>query len=234
MNSPAFGNYSDYLCDELTAFVDENFRTHKSPEFRAIVGHSSGGYGALMNAIKRPDRFLFVGSSAADSFFEVSILPAVKMMVDEIEKSGGVIEFMDEFLNSPNPMKLSRSKGETMMNLSLAPCYAPNLNIQGLYGDIFFDLKTGAIIPEIWKKYLACDPIHFIPNHSSKAQKLKFILLDSGKQDEYGLQLGQRQIAEVLKKIKVPHEVLEYSGGHGGHNWRFGERLKIILGRMAA
>src|SRR5215213_10043261 len=47
INSSATGNYEDYLVKEIVPFVDENFQTLKSKNSRAVMGKSSGGYGAL-------------------------------------------------------------------------------------------------------------------------------------------------------------------------------------------
>lgn len=232
LNSPALGYYSDYLCDEIVELIDSKFNTDARPERRALLGHSSGGFGAIINGVLRPDRFSFICSSAGDSYFEVSLLPMIRFVVEEIEKSRGIENFLKEYLEHPNPKSLSRTKGEAMMLLSLAPCYAPNIANAPLFGDLFFDLHSGEIIPEIWEKYLSWDPIHFIPRHSEAAQKLKFILLDAGKSDEYGLQLGHRQIAKQLMNLKIPHEISEFPGGHGGQSWRFENRLEILFKKM--
>ena len=231
INSPSLGYYSDYICDEVCELLDQKYHTFCDPHFRAVLGHSSGGFGALINATLRPDRFLFVGSSAGDSFFELSLLPGMRPVIEEVEKAGSIQKFLDEFLNHPNSKSLPRSKGEAMMMLSLAPCYAPNPN-PPLFGDLFFDLKTGKLEPDLWERYLSWDPIHFLPRHSESASKIKFVYLDAGKQDEYGLQLGHRRLTEVLSQLQIPHLLEEFPGGHSGQTWRFEHRLQIILKKM--
>ncbi len=232
LNSPALGYYSDYLCDELCDYIDQSFHTYRDPATRAILGHSSGGFGALINAALRPDRFQFVCSSAGDSYFELSLMPLLRVVVEELERTKSVSAFLEEFLSHPNPMKLSRSKGEAMIMLSMAPCYAPNVASEPLYGDLFFDLRTGEINDEIWQKYLAWDPLHFYPRHEENVRKLKFVLLESGRSDEHALQLGHRRLAKTLKQFEVSHELVEYPGGHSGHTWRFQDRLSQLLKRM--
>ena len=59
-NSPASGNWADFVSDDLVGFVDENFRTLARTESRAIAGHSMGGYGALHFGMTRPDVFSVV------------------------------------------------------------------------------------------------------------------------------------------------------------------------------
>jgi len=231
LNSPSLGLYSDYLCDEICNLIDKRFHTHASAEYRALLGHSSGGFGALINGALRPDRFLFIGSSAGDSYFELSLLPGLRIVIEELEKTGGIEKFLTDFLSHPNPKSLPRSRGEAMMMLSLAPCYSPSSK-PPLFGNLFFDLNTGHIDPVIWQSYLKWDPIHFLPEHAKTASKIRFVHLDAGKQDEYGLQLGHRRIAQVLEGLKIPHAIEEFAGGHSGQSWRFVDRLKAISRKM--
>jgi S-formylglutathione hydrolase len=51
----------DYVVDELPALVDECFPTDKS---RAISGHSMGGHGALVIALRNPGRYRSVSAFA--------------------------------------------------------------------------------------------------------------------------------------------------------------------------
>ena len=56
-NSTVNGNWEDYLVRDLVAYVDANYRTLARPESRGIAGHSMGGYGAIVLAMKHPDVF---------------------------------------------------------------------------------------------------------------------------------------------------------------------------------
>jgi S-formylglutathione hydrolase FrmB len=232
INSPSLGNYMDYICDEMTALVDEKFHTHKSSKFRAVMGHSSGGYAALIYAMKRPDAFHAFCSSAGDSFFEASILPAVIPAVSEIERAGSVDEFLEAMLEHPNPLGQGYSKFITMLTLSLAPCYAPNPSKAPLYGDLFFDLATGQIKQDIWQKYLSWDPVRLCDESEDNLKKVGFLLLECGLQDEHAAQWGHRQLAEKFEKLDLNFEIHEYPGKHSGHNHRYEKRVERILNSM--
>ena len=54
VNSPAIGNYADYLTKEIVPFVDREFRTLASRDHRGCFGKSSGGYGAIVHGMKYP------------------------------------------------------------------------------------------------------------------------------------------------------------------------------------
>lgn len=47
----------DYVAEELPGFIDSTLRTIRSPNARALIGLSSGGYGAINIGTKHPDVF---------------------------------------------------------------------------------------------------------------------------------------------------------------------------------
>ena len=71
VDSPAVGDYHTYLCDELVPFVDGSYATSA---LRGIAGKSSGGYGAMITPMLRPD--LFAGSPPTQATRCSSVLPA--------------------------------------------------------------------------------------------------------------------------------------------------------------
>src|SRR5205085_3914749 len=56
-NSAVTGNWEDYLIRDLTSYIDGKYRTLASAESRGIAGHSMGGYGSIILAMKHPDVF---------------------------------------------------------------------------------------------------------------------------------------------------------------------------------
>lgn len=54
--------YERFVAKELVDWVDENYRTVKDPEGRAITGLSMGGHGALYLAFRHQDTFGAAGS----------------------------------------------------------------------------------------------------------------------------------------------------------------------------
>ena len=75
LNSSATGRYLDYLCDEVVEFVDARYPTAAERDRRGLAGKSSGGYGAMVVPMLRPDVFGALASHAGDALFE-SCLPA--------------------------------------------------------------------------------------------------------------------------------------------------------------
>lgn len=232
VNSPAFGNYNDYLCDELTAFIDDSYATYKDPAYRVLVGHSSGGFGALITGMQRPDSFHWIGASAADGFFEHLMMTELAKTLIEIQRAGSIEKLITEILAKPTARNISGSQFSAILLLAMAPCYAPNVKNPPLYGDLFFDAQTGEIRQDVWEKYLAWDPIRMVDRYAGNLGKLKGIQLECGMQDEHALLFAHRQLSQKLKAQGIIHELVEYPGTHSGHHWRYEGRLERLLGRM--
>ena len=75
INSSATGNYEDYLIEEIVPFVDEKFRTINDKNSRAVIGKSSGGYGALIMAMRHSDIFGLACSTGRRCYFDIVICP---------------------------------------------------------------------------------------------------------------------------------------------------------------
>ncbi|MHB8874221.1 MAG: alpha/beta hydrolase, partial [Myxococcaceae bacterium] len=56
-NSEAIGRYRDYVARDVVGFADRELRTVPRAAARAVVGKSSGGYGALVLARSHSDVF---------------------------------------------------------------------------------------------------------------------------------------------------------------------------------
>lgn len=233
VNSPVNGPYMDYLCDELVDWVDGRFHTHKSRDYRGVLGHSSGGFGALACGMMRSDRFAAVCSSAGDSWYEYLYTHTIPTTIATIHQAGGIEPFVKRFLQCPNPRGLlGHAATLTMLNLSMCSCYTPNAHVPIIKGDLWFDLHTGVVIDDVFKRMLAWDPVRMIDHHVTALRSLCWIHLEAGTEDEYGLHLGHRQISRKLKKLGIEHVIDEYPGRHGGHHYRMADRIARMVERM--
>ncbi len=107
LNSPGTGRYMDYICDEVVPFIDARYPTSASRDRRAVSGKSSGGYGAMVLSMMRPDVFGAFASHAGDALFECSYLrefPAVaRVLRDQFDGSMDV--FLEHF-NAARPLRV--------------------------------------------------------------------------------------------------------------------------------
>ena len=152
------------------------------------------------------------------------------MTITTIRRAGGVGPFVEKFLGNPNPrLLLGPAATITMLNLSMCSCYTPNPNVPHIKGDLWFDLETGALVDDIFKRLLTWDPLNMMDHHLSELRGLRWIHLEAGDDDEYGLHLGQRQIAAKLADRGIEHVLEEYPGKHGGHHYRMPSRIAKLL-----
>src|SRR2546430_1297071 len=75
LDSPGTGRYHTYLCEEIVPWVDERYRTVPDAAHRGIAGKSSGGYGAMVTPMLRPDLFGGFATHAGDALFVDCYLP---------------------------------------------------------------------------------------------------------------------------------------------------------------
>ena len=84
VNSSAVGRYADYLTRELVPFIDGELRTLAAREHRGVFGKSSGGYGALLHAMKYPKCWGAAASHSGDAGFETLYAPEWPATLDEL------------------------------------------------------------------------------------------------------------------------------------------------------
>ena len=70
LNSSATGQYEDSIL-ELVSFIDGKYPTLAEAGQRAVMGHSSGGYGAFQFGMRHPGTFGLVAAHAPDLNFEM-------------------------------------------------------------------------------------------------------------------------------------------------------------------
>jgi hypothetical protein len=234
VDSPAVGRYHTYLCDEVVPFVDERYPTLAAREHRGIQGKSSGGYGAMITPILRPDLFGGLATHAGDALFEAcyarDFAPAARALRDSY--AGSWERFLDDF-RSGRPV-LSKPSDHVLLNVyAMAACYSAN---EDGSIDFPFDLETGALVPEVWERWLVWDPVRRVPEAAGSLQTMRAIWIDAGRSDEYYLDLGAAAYRRALAEGSVPERIVRYElfdGRHGGIAWRYPLALAYLAERLS-
>jgi len=110
---------------------------------------------------------------------------------------------------------------------AMAACYSPNPNSPWGF-DLPMDTHTAEIIPEVWSRWQAYDPIHMAGRHADALNSLKLLYFDCGLYDEENLLYGARILAKRLNEMNVPHAYQEFEGGHRNTAFRYDISLKLI------
>jgi hypothetical protein len=230
LNSPGTGRYLDYLCDEVIDFVDARYRTIADRDHRGIQGKSSGGYGAMVVPMLRPDRFGGLASHAGDALFEVCYQPefreSVRHLRDDYE--GSFEKFWEDFHSRP---AFSKDSDNVLLNdWCMAACYSTDED-----GTVRlpYDTETGRLVPEVWERWLALDPVRMIPRHAADLRSMRAVYIDSGKRDEYYLDLGAQAVSRELAKIGVDHHFELFDATHMQIEYRYPTSMKYLAERLS-
>ncbi len=98
VDSTALGPYATYLTRELVSFVDERFRTLASRDHRGVFGKSSGGYGAIIHAMRYPDVWGAAACHSGDMYFEFGYLAGLPHVLDALARHDhSVVKFLAAF-----------------------------------------------------------------------------------------------------------------------------------------
>jgi S-formylglutathione hydrolase FrmB len=220
LNSTSTGRYMDYLCDEVVPFVDERYPTAAAREQRGLSGKSSGGYGAMVVPMLRPDVFGALASHAGDALFECcyqrDFAGVARALRDHFE---GSYEVFFERLAKAEHFDWERY-GKPFEIYGYACAYSPD---PGRPGEALlpFDVSTGRLVDDVWALWLARDPVRMASGHADALRGMRRIYLDAGKADEYFLDLGAQAFSQELSELGIEHSLELFEGKHGGIAYRY-------------
>ena len=231
LDSPATGRYHTYLCDEVVPWVDAQYRTLPQREHRGIAGKSSGGYGAMITPMLRPDLWGGLATHAGDALFEMCYLPEFPASVRALRDmyDGSFEKFFADFRSRP---ALSRRGDHTLLNdYCMAACYSADLD-----GTVHlpYNTVTGQLIPETWERWLAWDPVRMVPAYADAMQSMKAIYIDAGWRDEFYLDLGAEAFRQALAEVHVTDVFFElFDASHMSIEYRYPLSLRYLASRLA-
>lgn len=215
VDSEAIGNYHTYLCDELVPYVDARCPTLADARHRGIQGKSSGGFGAMVTPLLRPDLFGGLATHAGDALFAVTnardFAPAARLLRDGGERS----ELDEALLASIRAMAAAFSGGE-----------------------LPFDLATGDAIDEIWQRWLAWDPVLLAREERNRVtlRGLQAVWIDAGRSDEFFLDLAAIAVHREVVAAGTPADRVHFElfdGTHRGLTWRYPLSLAFLVERLS-
>jgi S-formylglutathione hydrolase FrmB len=231
VDSPGTGRYHSYLCDEVVPWVDARYRTLADRQHRAIMGKSSGGFGAMITPMLRPDLFGALATHAGDTLYEYCYLREFGSIVRALRNYDGDLWRWWEDFNS----RVSFTKQEDMLLVGFIGIAAAfSANADGTV-DLPFDSRTGIVDPPVWQRWLDWDPVRMAPRYADELRSLHSIWIDAGTRDEYFLDVGAEAFRGELRRIGVTDDVIRFElfeATHMAIDYRYPMSLAWLCQRM--
>ena len=252
VNSPAIGNYADYLTREIVPFVDREFRTLAAREHRGCFGKSSGGYGAIIHGMKYARHWGAIANHSGDAYFDFVYRCDWPNTLDELARyrqpprrpgaysplpdaklRRGLAAGLDDgrvgrFLEAVwKKEKLSPGEGHALMNLCMAATYDPDPSAPHGFR-LPFDLDTGEPVAGRWRNWLRHDPIHLVGRYRDNLRSLAGLYVDCGWRDQYRIHYGTRILAARLAEAGIAHVYEEFDDNHSDIDYRMDTSLPFL------
>jgi hypothetical protein len=249
VSSSAVGRYADYLTRELVPFVDRELRTLAAREHRGVLGKSSGGYGAVLHAMKYPRCWGAAACHSGDAHFDVVYAPEWPAVLDELAKhrepprsagaidvraaaaghdgadDGRIARFLAHVWRKRQP---GGSEIQALTSLAMAATYDPDPKAPNGFR-VPFDLETGERLPRRWRRWLRHDPVNLVAHYARNLRTLRGLFVDCGWRDQYRIHFGSRLLSLRLAEHRVPHVYEEFDGSHSGIDYRLDRSLPWLV-----
>jgi hypothetical protein len=232
VDSPGTGRYHSYLCDEVVPWVDARYRTLAAREHRAITGKSSGGFGAMITPMLRPDLFGALATHAGDALYEYCYIPIFADAVRHLRPyDGDIFAWWRDFRDRTS---FTKDEDQTLlMLLGVTACFSAR---DDGTPELPFDPRTGVVRPELWQRWLDLDPIRMVPRYADEVRSLRAIWIDGGTKDEWYLDIGAQAFRQALADAGVAGDVIHFElfeAGHMGIDYRYPLSLAWLCQRIS-
>ena len=226
IDSPILGRWEQVLADDIVPAVEARYGCGGAGR-RGLFGKSSGGYGALINAMRHPDVWAAAACHAGDMGFELCYLPDMPRVLRALARTDGSVAAFIERLET-----VERVRGgdiTVLMILAMAASYDPDPSAPfGVRLPVRTD--TCEVIEDRWAAWRVWDPVVLAPAHAGALGALKALWIDCGRDDEYNLLYGARRLHALLDQAAVAHTYAEFDGTHSGID----HRLDLSLPHLAS
>jgi S-formylglutathione hydrolase FrmB len=231
VDSPGTGPYHSYLCDEVVPWVDAHYRTAAEPAHRGITGKSSGGFGAMITPMLRPDLFGGLATHAGDSLYELCYIPEFARAVRHLrDHDADILRWWDDFRGRVSFTKDGDDR--LLMLLGVTACFSA---ADDGTPELPFDPRTGVLREEQWQRWLDWDPVRMVPRYADELRSLRAIWIDAGTKDEWFLDIGAEAFRQALHEVGVPDEIVHFEhfdAKHGAIDYRYPLSLAWLSERL--
>ncbi|MBN1198600.1 MAG: T9SS type A sorting domain-containing protein, partial [Bacteroidales bacterium] len=191
-----YGNYEDYVINDLREFIRTNFRVLTSKNFQFIHGHSMGGFGSAYLAARHPDLFRASCPSAGAFTWPDTLLNAWRTYL----------------YNENNGYHFNYNAGQyTQIYFTLCGGFSPDTAMPPWYFESLYD-TLGHVVESVysrWKGFMSADMIRDI----SPENNLAFFLI-CGIEDELSFFPSNLEFTDTLQKYGRHYRTAWHNSGH--------------------
>jgi len=214
-NSEVTGNWEDYIYRDLVGYIDGKYRTLARSSSRGIAGHSMGGFGAFMLAMKHPDVF-----SATYALSPCCLALEGDLTGDNAAWGlAAKASSREIFAKSPT----SYADFWTTVMIAASAAFTPDRAKPPFFVELPFIEKQGLIVQNepIYSRFRSKMPLYMIENYRQNLLKLRGISIDVGEVDEFThIRRSTAMLSDELSKRGIPHSFEIYKGGDHGNKVR--------------
>ncbi|MBB3587635.1 alpha/beta hydrolase-fold protein [Sphingomonas sp. BK481] len=209
VNSPATGNWEDFMVRELVPHIDATYRTLATRDSRGIAGDGPGAYGAIRFGMRHPEIF-----GAVYGMQPVASGPNIQPTHSRpnLERMARATSLDD-----------LRDDGFSLIFTSIYQAFAPNPNRPPLFFDPPARRVDGRIVVDSdrtarFKQGFALTAL--LPAYADNLKSLRGFKFDWGRQDTLVDHVyGAQAFSNLLAEYGVPHEAEEHGGGFRDRHW---------------
>lgn len=229
INSAAMGPWEDYLLGEMVPAVERKFSCGGEGR-RGVFGKSSGGYGALVHALRHADFWAAAACHSGDMAFEWCYLPEMPGVLQSLARAGNSIERWWRELEAAR--KHPEKSGDVVNMLAMAASYDPDPS-QYLGLRLPVTLDTCELIEERWANWRRHDPLVMLEAKADNLRRLKALYIDCGINDQFNLLYGARRFVRRLGELGIRHQYEEFPDNHSGVDYRMDVSLPFLAQALA-
>ncbi len=209
VNSPATGNWDDFVIQELRPYIDANFKTIPNRDSRGIAGEFMGGHCAIRLGMLHPDVF-----SAVYGMHPVGTGSGLKVMLS--------LPDWDLMANA-KALNDVRKDGYSEIFTTIFEAFLPNPEKPPLYIDLAAHKDGDQLViePTLAQRVRANFFLEsMIPQYAANLKSLRALKFDWARSDPNQDHVYSNQaFTHKLNEFGIPHEAEEYNGTWGDKTW---------------
>jgi S-formylglutathione hydrolase FrmB len=230
IDSTAMGAWERFLIDEMLQAVEARFGCGGTGR-RGVFGKSSGGYGAIIHALRHADVWAAAACHSGDMAFELCYLPDMPAVLRALAGTENSIERWWRQLEAAD--KHSDGAAKVFNILAMAASYDPDpTQFLGIRLPVTFD--TCEVIEDRWANWLRHDPAVAVLTQAENLRAFKALYIDCGERDQFNLLYGARRFVRQLGACGIPHRYEEFPDTHSGVDYRMDVSLPFLAHALAA